>query len=127
MPINKLDNTWAIDGNLIYTPHANVKVEHTNLAGSSSGRTEDGMMHIDWIRRDLTKVTIHYNAMTGDELDYMFSLTQGREYVATIEDRGRVRDIYAYTGDFSYEHYTNSLHKREGGMYTGVTFDIVEM
>lgn len=55
MTINKLDTTgsWAVNGTPIYIPSAGVKVAHTNVAGSGSGRTEDGVMHIDWVRRDV--------------------------------------------------------------------------
>lgn len=127
MPINKLDRVWAVNGSRIYTPHIPSKITHTNLTGSSTGRTEDGGMFIDWIRRDLTKVTLDYNAMTGNEVAYMKSLMQGQEYDFTFVDFGETRVIHAYTGDCSYSAYNKTLYANEGGMYTDVTFDVVEM
>jgi hypothetical protein len=70
--VAKLDTAgeWMINDNHLYIPSAGIKVEHTNLAGSSSGRTEDGVMHSDWVRRDIRKVCLQWKVLTGTELDY---------------------------------------------------------
>lgn len=129
MPINKLDTTgsWAINGTPIYIPSAGVGYTHTNVAGSSSGRTQDGIQHIDWVRRDLRKVTINYSAMTGQELNFLIGLVQGQEYTATFKDRGQVQTMSAYTGDCDYTLHSEALYESEGGLYTDVSFDMVEM
>ena len=106
MPINVLDSVWAVNGTPIYTPGADVGYEHTNLAGSSTGRAEDGINHIDWIRRDIRKVTVRYKAMTGEEVRYLRDLVQGKEYDFTYEDLGQVQTMRAYTGDMSYTRHT---------------------
>ena len=84
-------------------------------------------MHIDWLRRDLRKVTIKYNAMTGNEMDELVGLVQGKEYTATFRDRGKTCTMSAYTGDCKYELYNETLYSSEGGLYTDVSFDMVEM
>lgn len=127
MPINTLSSVWAVNGTPIYTPSINVKYEHTNLTGSSTGRDESGYNHIDWIRRDLRKVTVTYSAATGDEVRYLRDLVQGNEYDFTYEDLGQVQTFHAYTGDMSYTLYTKTRYPDEGGLYTDVTFDAVEI
>lgn len=79
---------WAVNGTALYKPQG-CEITHENYVGSNSGRTEDGVMHIDWLRRDLRKVTIKYNAMTGNEMDELVGLVQGKEYTATFRDRGK--------------------------------------
>lgn len=68
---------WAVNGTALYKPQG-CEITHENYVGSNSGRTEDGVMHIDWLRRDLRKVTIKYNAMTGNEMDELVGLVQGK-------------------------------------------------
>ena len=75
----KLDTAgeWMVNSSHLYVPSNGIKVEHTNLAGSSSGRTEDGVMHIDWVRRDIRKVNLRWKVLTGTELNYILGLMQG--------------------------------------------------
>lgn len=128
MGFNKLDTKgyWAIDGNPLYVPQG-YSISHENYVGSKSGRTEDGIMHIDWRRRDLHKVTIKYNAMTGNELAYTIGLVQGKEYTATYRDVGQTKTMSAYTGDSEYTLYNETMYADEGGLYTDISFDLVEM
>lgn len=127
MQINHLDTTgsWAINGNPIYVPSNGIGVEHTNLAGSSSGRTEDGYMHIDWIRRDVRKVGIQYKAMTGTELNTLMEMMQGKEFTFTFRDRGVVQSMTAYTGESKYTYYSAALG--DDDLYTDVTINVIEM
>lgn len=128
MPINKLDTEgrWAINGTPLWIPGQGVTYEHTNVAGSSSGRSEDGVMHIDWVRRDVVKVTIRYGAMTGSELAQLVNLVQGKEYDGTYEDIGGVQTRHFYTGDINYTLETKARYASEGGLYTDISFDMVE-
>lgn len=128
MPINKKDTTgsWAINGTPLWVPGKEVGYEHTNVAGSGSGRTEDGRMKIDWVVRDLVKVTIHYGAMTGNELKELVNLVQGKEYQGTYEDLGEVQTRSFYTGDVSYTLLSKAFYASEGGIYTDISFDMVE-
>lgn len=125
--INKLDTTgsWGVDGNPIYTPSAGIRVEHTNLAGSDSGRTEDGLMHIDWIRRDIRKVHLQYKAMTCEELDYLLWLMQGKEFTLTFRDRGRIQTMQAYSAESSYTYYSANVDGED--IYTDVSINAIEL
>ena len=115
---------WMVNGSHLYIPSAGIKVEHTNLAGSSSGRTEDGVMHIDWIRRDIRKVYLQWKVLTASELEYIFGLMQGQEFTLTFKDRGRVHTMSAYSADSSYVYYSSALGE---DIYTDVSINAIEI
>ena len=122
----KLDTAgeWMIGSSHLYIPSAGIQVEHTNLAGSSSGRTEDGEMHIDWIRRDIRKVHLRWSVLTASELDYVLGLMQGKEFTLTFKDRGRVQTMSAYSSESSYTYYSAALGE---DIYTDVSINAIEM
>ena len=122
----KLDTKgeWKINDKPLYIPSAGIKVEHTNLAGSSSGRTEDGIMHIDWIRRDIRKVNLQWSVLTAAELDYVLGLMQGKEFEITFKDRGKVQTMNAYSSESSYTYYSAALGT---DLYTEVSINAIEM
>ena len=122
----KLDTAgeWKIGNSPLYIPSAGIQVEHTNLAGSSSGRTEDGVMHIDWIRRDIRKVHLRWSVLTASELDYVLGLMQGKEFVLTFKDRGKVQTMNAYSSESSYTYYSAALGE---DIYTDVSINAIEM
>lgn len=122
----KLDTAgeWMINSSHLYIPSAGIKVEHTNLAGSSSGRTEDGIMHIDWVRRDIRKVYLQWKVLTASELDYVLGLMQGKEFTITFKDRGVVQTMNAYSAESSYTYYSSALG---GDLYTDVSINAIEM
>ena len=122
----KLDTTgeWKVNSSPLYIPSAGIKVEHTNLAGSSSGRTEDGIMHIDWVRRDIRKVNLQWKVLTASELDYILGLMQGKEFTLTFKDRGRVQTMSAYSSESSYTYYSAALGQ---DIYTDVSINAIEL
>ena len=122
----KLDTKgeWKVNNNHLYIPSAGIKVEHTNLAGSSSGRTEDGVMHIDWVRRDIRKVNLQWKVLTASELDYILGLMQGKEFKLTFKDRGKVHTMSAYSSESSYTYYSAALGE---DIYTDVSINAIEM
>lgn len=122
----KLDTAgeWKVNSSPLYIPSAGIKVEHTNLAGSSSGRTEDGIMHIDWVRRDIRKVNLQWSVLTASELDYILGLMQGKEFTLTFKDRGKVQTMSAYSSESSYTYYSAALGE---DIYTDVSINAIEM
>ena len=122
----KLDTAgeWMVNSSHLYIPSAGIKVEHTNLAGPSSGRTEDGVMHIDWIRRDIRKVNLQWKVLTASELDYVLGLMQGKEFTLTFKDRGKVQTMSAYSSESSYTYYSAALGE---DIYTDVSINAIEM
>ena len=123
----KLDTKgeWMVDNSHLYIPGNGVKIEHTNVAGSDTGRTEDGLMHIDWVRRDVTKVYLKWPTMTESELNYIIDLMQGKEFRFTYKDRGRVNYLNGYSGECSYTFYSDALHGQ--GIYTDVSINVIEI
>lgn len=122
----KLDTAgeWMVNDSPLYIPSKGIRVEHSNLAGSSSGRTEDGVMHIDWIRRDIRKVNLQWKVLTGTELNYILSLMQGKEFTLTFKDRGVVQKMNAYSSESSYTYYSAALGE---DIYTDVSINAIEM
>lgn len=128
----------------IYVPAPNLKIEHTNVASADSGRTEDGVMHINWVRPDVKKVYLLYNSISGYEKGIMEQLLQGKEFWFRYMDVQRsalpslvngkyantyvttVQEIHAYTGESSYESYCSTLRAEEGGIYTNFSINVIE-
>lgn len=128
MTINKLDTNgyWMVGNSHIYIPATPCKVEHSNVAGASSGRDEAGIMHIDWVRRDVRKVFLKYKAITETELAYMMNLMQGKEFTFKFLDQGAVQTISAYASESNYEFYSHSDIYDEG-VYINYEIHVIEM
>lgn len=128
MAIAKKDTAghWMVGSSHIYIPAPNVKIEHTNVASSGSGRTEDGVMHINWVRRDVRKVNLVYTAISGDEKDEMLALMQGQEFTFTYWDNG-AKSFDGYCGECSYEAYSSVHYADEGGVYTNFSINVIEL
>lgn len=122
----KLDTTgsWKVNSSPLYVPSAGIQIEHTNLAGSSSGRTEDGVMHIDWVRRDIRKVNLRWQVLTASELSYILNLMQGREFVLTFKDLGKIQTMNAYSAESSYTYYSSALGE---DIYTDISINAIEL
>ena len=122
----KLDTAgeWKVNNSPLYVPSAGIRVEHTNLAGASSGRTEDGIMHIDWVRRDIRKVNLQWKVLTASELNYVLGLMQGKEFTLTFKDQGRVQTMSAYSSESSYTYYSAALGE---DIYTDISINAIEM
>ena len=125
--ICKLDTMghWMVDGSPLYVPAFNTKVEHSNITGSSTGRSEDGIMRIDWVRRDVRKVFLKYPAMSAHELAYTMNLLQGKEFMFTFMDQGTVQSFNGYVGESTYNYYTASDLYDEN-IYTDVEIHVIE-
>ena len=123
--MNHLDTKgeWMVNNSPLYIPSNGIQIEHTNLAGSSSGRTEDGIMHIEWIRRDIRKVCLRWKVMTASQLDYILGLMQGKEFALTFKDRGRVYTMNAYSAESSYTYYSAALGE---DIYTDISINAIE-
>ena len=126
MAINKTDTKgyWKVGNTSIYVPSYETKVEHSNVAGSDSGRSEDGIMRIDWVRRDVRKVYLRYAAMTASELSTLMGLMQGQEFTFTFRDQGATKTMNAYVGESSYKLYSYS--NATGEIYTDVEIHVIE-
>ena len=127
MNICRLDTNgyWKVGSSAIYVPSINTKVEHSNITGASTGRSEDGIMRIDWVRRDVRKVYLKYPAMTKTELAYMVNLMQGKEFTFKFRDQGSTQTIDAYVGEISYELLSYSSFFNDE-IYVNVEIHVIE-
>ncbi|MGN0363702.1 MAG: hypothetical protein ACI4ET_12765 [Bilifractor sp.] len=118
---------WAVNGSPIYVPLADdVKISHDNVTSSDTGRTEDGKMHITWIRRDVRKIELTYKSITAAAVEYMQNLMQGKEFTFTYYDNG-IKTLSGYAGKSSYAQFDLSRYASEGGLYTDYSINVVEM
>ena len=126
--INRLDTQgyWMVGSSHIYVPSTPCKIEHSNVVGADSGRDDSGLMHIDWVRRDVRKIFVHYNAITQTELNYVMGLMQGKEFTFKFLDQGSVQTINAYAGESNYEFYSYSSIYAEG-VYTNFEIHVIEL
>ena len=125
--INTLDTAgqWMVDSSHLYIPAYNTKIEHSNVASAATGRSEDGIMRIGWIRRDVRKVYLRYSAMSASELAYTMGLLQGKEFTFKFPDQGSTQEISAYVGESSYNEYTMSSLYDEP-IFTDVEIHVIE-
>ena len=127
MTINALDTQgyWMVGSNHIYIPSTPCKVEHSNVTAPETGRDETGVMHIEWVRRDVRKVFLKYNAITDSELALMQNLMQGQEFTFSFLDQGTVQTFDAYVGESNYEFYNYSDFYNDG-VYTNYEIHVIE-
>lgn len=125
--IGKIDGRWKVGGVNIPQPQE-VNIEHTNVASDDSGRAENGVMKITWLRTDVRKVKMKWHSLTGNEVAFIRGLMQGKEYEFTYYDAG-VQTMNAYTGDNDYNiySYNPNIYGDEGGLYTDFSIDAVEI
>lgn len=129
MPIAKKDTSgfWAVNGIPLFVPNQRPKISHDVVEGPSSGMAEDGTRHIDLLRSDVVTVTVPYGLMTGNELEELVSMVQGKIYQGTYRDYGKPQTRTFYTGSVAYDEYFGDMFVDEGGLYTGVSFTMEEV
>lgn len=127
MTIGKIDGRWKVNGVDIPQPQE-VHIEHTNVASDDSGRSEDGVMKLTWVRTDVKKVAMKWKVLTGNEVAAIKGLMQGKTYTFTYYDAG-IQTMTAYTGDNDYDiySYNPNLYGNDGGLYRDFSIDAVEM
>lgn len=111
----------------LYIPQGMPLIEHTNVASSDSGRMEDGIMRITWVRSDIRKVSLNYAALTGNEVQYLIDHMQGQIYEFFYFDCGQVKHFTAYTGEPKYSLYLTCMYENEGGFYRDISINAVEL
>lgn len=126
MAIGVKDGRWKVGSTAIYTPAIDTQIEHTNVVSDDSGRRQNGVMKIVWVRRDIVKIHLHWNSLTGNMVKELESLMQGKEFEFTYWDNGS-HTISAYCGESDYKIHTYALYKDQGGLYQDFTINVIEM
>lgn len=126
MGIGRLNNHWKVNSTPIYEPSAGMKILHTSISSADSGRTEDGYMHNTWVRQDIIKIDLAWKALTGDEVAYLISLVQGKEFTLTYYEFGSEHTAEVYVAEVNYNSQFDGRYASEGGLCTDISFSAVE-
>lgn len=125
---SELDYGWTVNGTPIYRPsEGGVNIGHDNIVSSDSGRDEAGYMHIRWVRTDVRKVSFTYTKLTGDQVKYLVDLMQGKEFTFGYEDAGERKSMNGYCGKISYDQKRLDRYASDGGVYTNIQVNVVEI
>lgn len=103
-----------------------LRVGFESLAGEDSGRTDDGVMRINWIFRKIRKVEIEMPPMTSAKVAELLGLVQGQEYRLTYYDPldNVERTIEVYTSNSKTDLYSGVILN---GLWQGVSFNAIEL
>ena len=128
MSIGKMsDGRWAVNGTPIYTPAPSTQIDHESIQSADTGRTEDGTMHIDWVRTNMVKVNMTWSHLTGREVAYLEQLMMGREFTLTYFDKGARHTASVYVSKVTYKKVTDALYASEGGLYSDIAINAIEI
>lgn len=103
-----------------------IKVDLESLASEDSGRTDDGVMRINWILKKIRKVQIELPPSTPDVFAPLLSAVQGQTYSLTYFDPmdNAEKTITAYTSKGSSSLYSGVLYN---GLWQGTQFNAIEV
>ena len=103
-----------------------IKVDLESLASEDSGRTDDGVMHINWILKKIRKVQIELPPSAADVFAPLLSAVQGQTYSLTYFDplANAEKTITAYTSKGSSSLYSGVLYN---GLWQGTQFNAIEV
>lgn len=103
-----------------------IKVDLESLASEDSGRTDDGVMHINWVLKKIRKVQIELPPSTADVFAPLLAAVQGQTYSLTYFDplANAEKTITAYTSKGSSSLYSGVLYN---GLWQGTQFNAIEV
>lgn len=103
-----------------------IKVNLESLASEDSGRTDDGVMHINWVLKKIRKVQIELPPSTADVFAPLLAAVQGQTYSLAYFDplANAEKTITAYTSKGSSSLYSGVLYN---GLWQGTQFNAIEV
>lgn len=103
-----------------------IKVDLESLASEDSGRTDDGVMHINWVLKKIRKVFIEMPPSITTDIAPLLSAVQGQTYSLTYFDPldNAEKTITAYTSKGSSSLYSGVLYN---GLWQGTQFNAIEV
>ena len=103
-----------------------IKVDLESLASEDSGRTDDGVMHINWVLKKIRKVFIEMPPSITADIAPLLAAVQGQTYSLTYFDplANAEKTITAYTSTSSSELYSGVLYN---GLWQGTSFNAIEL
>lgn len=128
MSIGKINGSrWAVNGTPFYEPSTGIQIDHESIQSADSGRTEDGVMHIDWVRTNMVKVNMTWSHLTGQEVARLEQLMMGKEFTLTYFDKGATHSAHVYVSKVTYKKVTDALYANEGGLYSDIAINAIEI
>lgn len=102
-----------------------LSVDNESLATEDSGRTDDGVIHINWVKSCLRKIKIEMPPSTADLVSQLLYQVQGKIYEITYFDplTNQERTSKCYTSNSSADCYSGVLYN---GLYQGISFNAIE-
>lgn len=103
-----------------------IKVDLESLASEDSGRTDDGVMRINWVLKKIRKVQIELPPSIADDFAPLLRAVQGQIYSLTYFDPmdNAEKTITAYTSKGSSSLYSGVLYN---GLWQGTQFNAIEV
>ena len=103
-----------------------IKVNLERLASEDSGRTDDGVIDINWVLKKIRKVQIELPPSTADVFAPLLAAVQGQTYSLTYFDplANAEKTITAYTSKGSSSLYSGVLYN---GLWQGTQFNAIEV
>ena len=103
-----------------------IKVDLDSLASEDSGRTDDGVMRINWVLKKIRKVQIELPPSIADDFAPLLRAVQGQIYSLTYFDPmdNAEKTITAYTSKGSSSLYSGVLYN---GLWQGTQFNAIEV
>lgn len=116
----KINNTWTEYYAKAITP------AFESLASEDSGRSDDGVMHITWVKPKLRKWEIQMPPLTSTEASVILNAVQGKQYSIKIFDISTNAEIevVVYTSNSKADCYSGVI---KNGLYDGFTFSAIEV
>lgn len=113
-------------GEVVFNYAKSIKPSFDSLASEDSGRTDDGKMHITWIKPKLRKWEIELRPCSSTEAYNVLSKVQGKIYSLTIWDISSNSEVtvQCYTSNSQGDCYSGVLHD---GLWQGVSFSAIEV
>lgn len=119
-------NYGAIVANGVQFNPQELSLTIESLADENSGRTQDGVMHINWIWNKIRKIEIKLPPMTGSELSNIMGAVQGQVYDITyfdiLDDKWETRKVY--TSNSSFSCYSGVYYH---GLWQDASFNAIEI
>ena len=103
-----------------------LKFTYDSLAKANSGRSDDGTMVIDWVRKNIRKIEVEMPPMNATKLHYLLIRVSGKKYDMTFYDPRTDSEVTVqmYTSNSNGEFYSGVLYN---GLYQGVQFSAIEV
>ena len=117
--MNQKTEQFKIDGESIYEPHLQIGETVESMLDDNSGVTDDGTMHVRWVRVEVHKFSLQYNLLSAAEYEEMKALLLGKTFTFTYPKDDTPTNLNCYCTSYG--------GTRTGMGYTGVSFEISEL